>query len=126
MRYYTKNRLMIVLAFASIMVSLALIDHYRPEWAYNNPPQPYTKFECIKHNFTQLVMEPMTRYICWENQTCYTFTDVNCNGLFVVLTECLVSQAAVDNQTIMCNGTVEDCEHYYNYGGGRLDDGKEK
>jgi hypothetical protein len=99
-----------------VAVPWALLSSARP--AMVAPDDDYIHFECDKHNQTQKIMEPSTRYLCFANQTCYAFTDANCNGLFVVIQMhpdmCEESVAYIGNTTIICNGTVADCEYLHN------------
>jgi len=113
MNKYRRDMICIIALVAAMALACLFIDLIHPGWAYNEPAD-YIYFECYKHNFTQFEMEPMVRYICFENQSCYAWNDGYGGGLFVVLTECMVSQAVVGNKTIVCNGTVEDCEYFYN------------
>lgn len=118
-----KINYLVVAVFGIAMMAFSLWLDSQP-WAHNLPEgngtQEWVGFVCVRHNYTTEIMEPQTRYICFENQTCYAFTDGAGGGLFMWLTECIESHAFRGNSTIRCNGTVEDCERTYNLRGNEL------
>ena len=114
-----KKQLIEVIALVWIMgIAVIGLDYFSATGLFNQRAERL-HFFCAEHNYTQMEMEPMTRYICHENQTCFAWNDGKGGGLFIVLTECLRSMAMKANQTVECNGTVEDCEEMYfqKYGG---------
>jgi len=100
-----------------ILATCALMDHYKPPWAYPNQTpdaSEYLDFECYRHNYTERTMEPMTVYPIFYNQSGFAVIDGTGGGLIRIFTDCLESYAVRGNETIWCNETVEVCEELYN------------
>lgn len=110
--------LWIIFVASLIVITLSLIEYYRPPWAYPNDDRPgYISFECYDYNYTERNMEPMTVYPIFYNQSGFAVIDGHGGGLIRVFTDCIESYAVLDdNTTVWCNDTVEICEELYNSG----------
>jgi hypothetical protein len=106
--------------FALIIGLVVLVGLIGPYMQTREPEYERIEFICEEHNFTLVDMEVMTRYVCWENQTCISYMDGNGNGIWYTLTECIRSVAYFDeNASIRCEGTVDHCNNLYNIEGGK-------
>ena len=107
-----------IAAFIAFMLATcALIDIYKPQWAYPNQTlnaTEYLDFECYRHNYTERTMEPMSVYPIFYNQSGFAVVDGYGGGLIRIFTDCLESYAVRGNETVWCNETVEVCEEVYN------------
>lgn len=107
-----KDIISFILIVIVVIAAVLFVDYVSRTGLYNEPEK--IEFECYKHNYTERNMEPMTVYPIFYNQSGFAVIDGHGGGLIRIFTDCLESQAMIDNKTVWCNGTVDVCEELYN------------
>ena len=114
-----RRRIVYIMGFVVIMLVICVWLNTQ-EWAFN--PRSWNRedvgFECVDYNISDVkIVEPGITYACWEGLLCtfQCYDDGECRVR--MFAQCIRSEALVDNKTVFCNSTPEECEESYKSGG---------